>query len=130
MRGYGGFIMLNVQDVIETDSRKLLQMLALERCARASVHHLIEAFDMAQWGELDIRFDNGPKLAAAAVKEWLGNLSVNTGFIEPGSPWENGCDESFNSKLRDELLDGEVFYSLKEAQILIAAWQRHHNTDH
>ena len=55
---------------------------------------------------------------------WHG---VNTAFIEPGSPWENGYVESFNSKLRDELLDGEIFYSLKEAQILIEAWRRHYN---
>lgn len=82
-----------------------------------------------------IRSDNGPEFAAVAVKEWLGNLGVNTraprtslrDVIEPGSPWENGHVESFNSKLRDELLDGEIFYSLKEAQILIEAWRRHYN---
>ncbi|MEM8626218.1 MAG: transposase, partial [Pseudomonadota bacterium] len=69
----------------------------------------------------------GPEFAAVAVKEWLGNLSVTTAFIEAGSPWENGYVESFNSKLRDELLDGEIFYSLKEAQILIEVWRRHYN---
>jgi hypothetical protein len=73
-----------------------------------------------------IRSDNGPEFAAVAVKEWLGNLGVNTAFIEPGSPWENGYVESFNSKLRDELPDGEIFYSLKEAQILIEGWRRHY----
>lgn len=75
-----------------------------------------------------IRSDNGPEFAAVAVRDWLGNLGVNTAFIEPGSPWENGYVESFNSKLRDELLDGEIFYSLKEAQVLIEAWRRHYNT--
>jgi transposase InsO family protein len=71
-----------------------------------------------------IRSDNGPEFVAKAVRGWLSDLGVTTLFIEPGSPWENGYIESFNSKLRDELLDGELFYTLKEAQILIAGWRR------
>jgi len=55
------------------------------------------------------------------------NLGVKTAYIEPGSPWENGYNESFNGKLRDELLNGEIFYSLKEAQVLIEQWRRHYN---
>ena len=70
----------------------------------------------------------GPEFVAGAVREWLWRLGVGTLFIEPGSPWENGYCESFNGKLRDELLDGEVFHSLREAQILIEAWRRHYNT--
>ena len=62
--------------------------------------------------------DNRPELVAAAVRDWLAELGVTTLFIEPGSPWENGYIESFNSKLRDELLNGELFYILQEAQIL------------
>lgn len=74
-----------------------------------------------------IRSDNGPEFIAAALREWLGRLGVKTLYIEPGSPWENGYCESFNSKLRDELLNGEIFYSLKEAQVLIEWWRRHYN---
>jgi len=74
-----------------------------------------------------IRSDNGPEFIAAAVREWLADLGVQTLFIEPGSPWENGYIESFNSKLRDELLNGEIFYTLKEAQILVADWRRLYN---
>jgi putative transposase len=74
-----------------------------------------------------IRSDNGPEFVAAAVRGWLARLGVGTLFIEPGSPWENGYCESFNGKLRDELLDREVFHSLREAQVLIEAWRRHHN---
>lgn len=74
-----------------------------------------------------IRSDNGPELCARAVREWLGRLGVKTLFIEPGSPWENGYNESFNGKLRDELLNREIFYTLKEAQILIEMWRRHYN---
>ena len=74
-----------------------------------------------------IRSDNGSEFTATQVKEWLGSLGVKTAYIEPGSPWENGYNESFNGKLRDELLNGEVFYSLKEAQTLIEQWRQHYN---
>lgn len=75
-----------------------------------------------------IRSDNGPEFIATAVKEWLAQIGVQTLYITPGSPWENGYCESFNGSLRDELLNGEIFYSLAEAQILIEAWRRHCNT--
>jgi putative transposase len=74
-----------------------------------------------------IRSDNGPEFCAEAVKRWLKRLAVKTLFIEPGSPWENGYVKSFNGKLRDELLNGEVFTTLKEAQVLITTWQQHYN---
>lgn len=74
-----------------------------------------------------IRSDNGAEFTAETVRHWLGRIGVKTLFIEPGSPWENGYCESFNSKLRDELLNGEIFYSLKEAQILIEDWREHYN---
>ena len=61
------------------------------------------------------------------MKEWLSLLGVKTAFIEQGSPWENGYNESFNGKLRDELLNGETFYSLKEAHVLIEQWRQHYN---
>jgi transposase InsO family protein len=70
-----------------------------------------------------IRSDNGPEFIAKALQHWLGRLAVAPLFIEPGSPWENGYVESFNGKMRDELLAREIFYSLKEAQILIEAWR-------
>ena len=75
-----------------------------------------------------IRSDNGAEFTAEAVRHWLGRIGVTTLFIEPGSPWENGYCESFNSKLRDEMLNGEIFYSLKEAEILIEDWRHHFNT--
>lgn len=70
----------------------------------------------------------GPEFAAKAVRNWLRPLGVKTLFIEPGSPWENGYNESFNGKLRDELLDREIFCSLREAEVLIERWRRHYNT--
>ena len=75
-----------------------------------------------------LRSDNGAEFTATAVREWLERLDVKTLFIEPGSPWENGYNESFNGKLRDELLNGEIFFTLKEAQVLVEQWRRHYNT--
>lgn len=74
-----------------------------------------------------IRSDNGPEFTAKAVREWLSRLGVKTLFIEPGSPWENGYIESFNGKLRDELINREVFTTLTEAKILIEVWRREYN---
>ena len=75
-----------------------------------------------------IRSDNGSEFTAIAVREWLPRVGVKTLFIEPGSPWENGYNESFNGKLRDELLNGEIFYTLQEAKVLIERWRQHYNT--
>ena len=75
-----------------------------------------------------IRSDNGPEFTAKAVREWLAKLGVQTLFIEPGSPWENGYIESFNGKLRDELLEREIFDTLWEAKVLIERWREEYNT--
>jgi len=75
-----------------------------------------------------IRSDNGPEFIAEKVRSWIAAAGAKTAFIEPGSPWENGYCESFNARLTDELLKGEIFYSLREAQILIEQWRRHYNT--
>src|SRR5262249_20975766 len=75
-----------------------------------------------------IRSDNGPEFVAKAVQEWIAVAGAKTAYIERGSPWENGYIESFNARLRDELLDGEIFYSLREARIVIESWRRHYNT--
>ena len=75
-----------------------------------------------------IRSDNGAEMTAKVVRSWLTQVGAKTLFIEPGSPWENGYCESFNGKLRDELLNGEIFYSLKEGQIVIEQWRKYYNT--
>ena len=75
-----------------------------------------------------VRSDNGPEFIAQALRDWLAAVGSKTAYIMPGSPWENGYCESFNSKLRDELLNGEIFYTLKEAKIVIEKWRKHYNT--
>ena len=75
-----------------------------------------------------VRSDNGPEFVAKAVQDWIGAVGAKTAYIAPGSPWENGFIESFNARLRDELLDGEIFYTLAEAKIVVESWRRHFNT--
>jgi putative transposase len=75
-----------------------------------------------------IRSANGPEFVAKAVQAWVTAVGAKTAYIAPGSPWENGYVESFNARMRDELLDGELFYSLREAQIIIESWRIHYNT--
>ena len=74
-----------------------------------------------------IRSDNGPEFIAQKVRDWIAAVGAKTAYIEPGSPWENGYCESFNARFRDELLNGEIFYTLKEAQIIIEKWRKHYN---
>jgi len=74
-----------------------------------------------------LRSDNGSEFTCTAVRSWLAKVGVGTLFIEPGSPWQNGYIESFNGKLRDELLDREIFYTLLEAKVLIGRWREHYN---
>ena len=75
-----------------------------------------------------IRSDNGPEFIAEALRDWIRTVGAKTAYIEPGSPWENGYCESFNGRMRDELLNGEISYSLHEAQIIIERWRNYYNT--
>ena len=75
-----------------------------------------------------IRSDNGPEFIAEAVQKWIKAVGAKTAYIVPGSPWENGYCESFNARFRDELLNGEIFYTLEEASIIIEQWRKHYNT--
>ena len=74
-----------------------------------------------------IRSDNGPEMVAKVLRNWLSRVGTKTAYIMPGSPWENGYCESFNGELRNELLDGEIFYTLKEAQVITEHWRWHYN---
>ena len=76
-----------------------------------------------------MKADQVPEFIAKAVQDWIAAVGAKTAYITPGSPWENGFIESFNARLRDELLDGEIFYSLKEARVVIESWRRHYNTE-
>jgi transposase InsO family protein len=99
--------------------RRLTSENVLERLADLFVRRAVPDF---------IRSDNGPEFVAERVRDWLEQVGVKPLFIEPGSPWENGYNESFNGKLRDELLNREIFDTLLEAKVLIERWRRHYNT--
>jgi transposase InsO family protein len=114
--------------VVDEFTRECLAILVGRRLGSDEVLEVLAGLFVARGAPEHVRSDNGPEFAATAVRGWLARLGVGTLFIEPGSPWENGYCESLNGKLRDELLDREVFHSLREAQVLIEAWRRHYNT--
>ena len=107
------------------------ECLAIRVARRLGSYEVIETLaDVMVWRGIPehIRSDNGPEFAAKELRKWLGKVGTGTLYIEPGSPWENGYCESFNGKLRDECLNGEIFYSLREAQIVIEKWRVQYNT--
>ena len=114
--------------LIDEYSRECLAIEVQRRLRSDDVLHVVADAIMAHGPPQYVRSDNGPEFVARALREWLQQVGVQTLFIEPGSPWENGYNESFNGKLRDEFLNGEVFYSLREAQILIETWRQQYNT--
>ena len=113
--------------VVDEFTREALAIRVDRRLNSADVIETLAELMLERGTPAHIRSDNGPEFVAKAVRHWISAVGSNTAYIEPGSPWENGYVESFNSKLRDELLNGEVFYSLKEAKIVIEAWRRHYN---
>jgi putative transposase len=105
--------------------------LALRVARRLNSYDLIETLAdvMLEHGVPEhIRSDNGPEFVALKLRQWLSAVGAKTLYIEPGSPWENGYCESFNGKLRDECLNGEIFYSLQEAQVVIEQWRVQYHT--
>ncbi len=114
-------------NIIDEYTRECLSIKVARKITAQNV--LEELFDLiVQRGVPEhIRSDNGPEFTAKAVREWLNRIGVSTLFIEPGSPWENGYIESFNGKLRDELLNGEIFTTLLEAKVLIENWRQEYN---
>jgi transposase InsO family protein len=114
--------------MIDEYTRECLAMLVNRRITSLDViEQLFQLFILIGVPE-HIRSDNGPEFTAKAIRKWLNRVGVKTLFIEPGSPWENGYIESFNGKLRDELLNSEIFTTLPEAKVLIEEWRREYNT--
>lgn len=114
-------------NIIDEFSRECLAMVPLRRFRSNDVIDVLADLFIEHGPPEHIRSDNGPEFVANAVREWLGRLGVTTLYIEPGSPWENGYIESFNARLRDELLKGEIFYSLEEVRIVTGWWRDHYN---
>jgi transposase InsO family protein len=113
--------------VVDEFTREALAIRVDRKLSSAEVIETLAELMLERGVPGHIRSDNGPEFVAQSVRNWIAAVGAKTAYIEPGSPWENGYVESFNSKLRDELLNGEIFYSLKEAQILIEGWRQHYN---
>lgn len=109
--------------VIDEYTRECLALCTERRIRGREVLEVLGELFAARGVPKHIRSDNGPEFASEAVKEWLERIGVETLFITPGSPWENGYCESFNGKLRNQLLDGEIFYTLREAQFVLERWR-------
>ena len=118
---------VRILNLIDEFTRECLMIRAERRWSSAKV---IEALaDVMVWKGVPeyIRSDNGPEFVAKDLRKWPARTGAKTLYIEPGSPWENGYCESFNSKLRDEFLNGEIFYSIKELRVLAERWRIHYN---
>lgn len=113
--------------VVDEFTREALAIRVARRLTSSEVIDVLAELFLAHGRPAHIRSDQGPEFIADAVKAWIAGVGARTAYIEKASPWENGYVESFNGKLRDELLDGEVFNTLREAQVLIEAWRQHYN---
>ena len=116
-----------ILNVIDEYTRECLAVKVARRLTHKDVLEVLTDLFLERGVPVHIRSDNGSEFTAKKVREYLARLDVKPLFIEPGSPWENGYIESFNGKMRDELLTGEIFYSLTEAQVIIEQWRWHYN---
>ncbi|MGB8685197.1 MAG: IS3 family transposase [Candidatus Binatus sp.] len=119
---------LRMLTLIDEYTRECLAIRVARRLGRYEVIEALADVMLYRGIPENIRSDNGPEFVAEELRKWLANVGTGTLYIEPGSPWENGYCESFNGKLRDECLNGEIFYSLKEAQVVIEKWRVVYNT--
>ena len=130
------FVMERTQDgrplklltVVDEYTRACLAIAVRRRLTSRDVQEVLSELFLRRGCPTHIRSDNGPEFIARALQAWYRVLTVAPLFIEPGSPWENGYVESFNGKLRNELLNGELFYTLYEAQVVIERWRHQYNT--
>ena len=116
-----------ILNIIDEYTRECLAILIARKIKNQDVIDFLFYLFIIRGIPEHIRSDNGPEFTARAVRKWLARLGVKTLFIEPGSPWENGYIESFNGKLRDELLNREIFTTLEEAKVLIEQWRKEYN---
>jgi putative transposase len=119
---------LRLLTLIDEYTRECLAIRVARRLGHQEVIETLAEVMLVRGIPEDLRSDNGSEFVVRELRKWLGSLGTGTLYIEPGSPWENGYCESFNGKLRDECLNGEIFYSLKEAQVVIEQWRVEYNT--
>lgn len=113
--------------VVDEYTRECLAIAIRRHMKSIDVQEVLGELFLTHGCPVHIRSDNGPEFIARSLRQWMAQLAIAPLFIEPGSPWENGYIESFNGKFRDELLNGELFYTLREAQVVIERWRRRYN---
>jgi transposase InsO family protein len=119
---------LRMLNVVDEFTRECLAIRVARKLSSLDAIDVLTDLFIARGTPAHVRSDNGPEFVAKAVQGWIRGVGAKTAFIEPGSPWENGYVESFNGKLRDELLNAEVFNSLAKGKVLIEQWRKHYNT--
>lgn len=119
---------LRILNIVDEYSRECLASFVARRIRSQDVILVLADLILKHGLPKHIRSDNGPEFIAIKLRRWLKGLAIEPLFIEPGSPWENGYIESFNGKMRDQFLNGELFYTLREAEIMIERWRIHYNT--
>jgi transposase InsO family protein len=119
---------IRMLNIVDEFTREALSIRVARRLNSNDVIDVLSDLCILRGVPTHIRSDNGPEFIAKAVQAWITAVGAQTAYITPGSPWENGYIESFNARLRDELLNGEIFYTLQEAKILIEVWRRQYNT--
>jgi len=119
---------LKLCNMVDEHTRESLAMRVGRRCTADDVVDVLDALVAQRGAPRYLRMDNGPELIAWALRDWCRLSGAGTVYIEPGSPWENPFVESFNGRVRDELLNVEEFHTLREAQIIVEAWRIEYNT--
>jgi len=118
---------LKLMVVLDEWSRECLALVVARRLRATDVLQVFADLMQVHGVPAHLRSDNGPEMVATTLRGWLGRVGAGPLYITPGSPWENGYCESFNGKLRDELLNRELFTTLYEAQVLVEQWRGHYN---
>ena len=118
---------LKILNILDEYSRECLCSFVARRIRSQDIIFILADLFLEHGFPKHVRSDNGPEFIAKKLIKWMKDLNINPTFIEPGSPWENGYCESFNGRMRYELLNGEIFYTLTEARIIIEKWRKHYN---
>jgi putative transposase len=119
---------LKLTNIVDEHTREALDMRVGRTCTADGVVETLDRLVAVRGAPGFLRMDNGPEFIAWAIKDWCRMAGTGTVYIEPGSPWENPFVESFNGRVRDELLNVEVFGSLVEAQVVVEDWRMEYNT--
>ena len=117
-----------ILNIIDEYSHECVASVVARRIRSQDVLLILADLFLSRGIPTHIRSDYGPEFIARKIRQWLRALHVAPLYIEPGSPWENGYVESFKGKMREQFLNGELFYTLQEAQIMTERWRRHYST--